>query len=455
MESPDIRDCIFSYLVEGNIEAWLERAEAEDLFSSILVVLQCINSLPLPFHTYRTRLMTNFIRTCHGQTQIFQQLLYHLSSFSFIRQWVFKLPIAKELELERHMNNSLLLWSSIREDVEEDHEFNVINLYDPTVATDLKIDFVKKERIFNSKSRPILCQLHYECKGDEFDEYFFNRVIVKKRDDARLDAGIISMLRMFNYLFVLDGKLKYEGEQIRAPTYHICPFSARAKGMKSSANDRSIIEENLACIEFVENCQALRYISSMEFRDEKHRVNLVATSVGAFVGAYVLGICDRHFDNILIKQNGELFHIDFGHVFGHRTAIDSSSFAITPGLKAAMGENTWHLFVARSIQAFECLREHAAEIINASRIVFKGVVSENQIQNHLINAFGLKKTKKEIIDIVSHKILNSVHSYKTHIKNTAHVFKVGSTRSIRLSPKPNQRSPKPSQFPSMSPKPRT
>lgn len=31
---------------------------------------------------------------------------------------------------------------------------------------------------------------------------------------------------------------------------------------------------------------------------------------------YVLGVGDRHYDNILISKNGKMFHIDFGYILG-------------------------------------------------------------------------------------------------------------------------------------------
>jgi phosphatidylinositol 3-kinase len=93
----------------------------------------------------------------------------------------------------------------------------------------------------------------------------------------------------------------------------------------------------------------------------------LSRSAGYCVMTYILGIGDRHLENILLTTDGHMFHIDFGFIFGKDPKPLPPAMKFSKEMVEAMGGASsvnYRDFRHYCCLAFKVLRKHAHVILN-------------------------------------------------------------------------------------------
>ncbi|XP_068256185.1 phosphatidylinositol 4-phosphate 3-kinase C2 domain-containing subunit alpha isoform X3 [Nyctibius grandis] len=233
------------------------------------------------------------------------------------------------------------------------------------VAKELNI---KACSFFSSNAVPLkVALINADPLGEEIN------VMFKVGEDLRQDMLALQMIKIMDKIWL------QEGLDLRMVIFK-CLSTGKDRGMvelvPASDTLRKIQVEYGVTGSFKDKPLAewLRKYNPTEEEYEKASENFIYSCAGCCVATYVLGICDRHNDNIMLRNTGHMFHIDFGKFLGHAQMFgsfkrDRAPFVLTSDMAYVIngGEKPtirFQLFVDLCCQAYNLIRKHANLFLN-------------------------------------------------------------------------------------------
>ncbi|XP_034552037.1 phosphatidylinositol 4,5-bisphosphate 3-kinase catalytic subunit gamma isoform [Notolabrus celidotus] len=234
-------------------------------------------------------------------------------------------------------------------------------------------------------------------------------IIFKEGDDLRQDMLVIQTLAVMDSIW-----------QEKSLDLNLIPY-----GCISTGHNTGMIEivRNAVTIATVQrnhggttgafrNDALFEWLKSKcPFQEIHYKIveRFVNSCAGYCVATYVLGIGDRHNDNIMITAEGNLFHVDFGHILGntkHFLGVNRERvpFVLTPDFLHVMGRGKggnslyFQQFRDTCTQAYLSLRSHSHLLVTLfSLMLLTGIpeLSAAEDMRYLREALQMKHSEAE------------------------------------------------------------
>ena len=244
------------------------------------------------------------------------------------------------------------------------HKNNTLNLLEPILnplnLNEHIVEIISIEKL-KSNTMPLLvtARVTRGLKGEII------KFIVKKDESLRKESIVACLIKLLQERLLKQAKKNRIKQFDKIPTYQIV-----------------MLTKNLAIIEYVENSLTLRMVSNNRFTlqnyildnnpteqvDTVKRRFLQSLAISSSL-SYILGLGDRHLDNIMINRLGQLFHIDYGYLMDNPTTsiISNPNIKVTTVMIDFLGgiEGKYYKeFTQYIIQIYDILRLYKNIIIS-------------------------------------------------------------------------------------------
>ncbi|KAF1961720.1 phosphatidylinositol 3-kinase-like protein [Byssothecium circinans] len=203
-------------------------------------------------------------------------------------------------------------------------------------------------------------------------------IIFKTGDDLRQDQLVIQIITL------MDQLLKRENLDLKLTPYRILATSASAGAFQF------IPSMSLAAAVQKHKGSLLAYLRANNPDDtaplgvrKEAMDTFIKSCAGYCVITYLLGVGDRHLDNLLISPNGAFFHVDFGYILGRDPKPYAPSMKLCREMIEGMGgaEHPNYLaFKEYSFTAWSTLRKSSSLLLNLFALMREANIPDIKVE---------------------------------------------------------------------------
>lgn len=260
--------------------------------------------------------------------------------------------------------------------------------------------------------------------------------IFKSGDDLRQDILILQMLKLMDEIWQRDGL------ELHVSTYG-CVATGKGEGFIEVVQDATTtgkIQKSFGASGALRKTPLASWLQQQHLEEperlEEAIDNFVSSCAAYCIASYVLGLGDRHADNIMVTTMGNLFHIDFAHILGNIMRFgaykrERAPFVLTPEFVFVMGDTKsarYARFVDLCLKGYNSLRRHTYLLIRLFKMMLSAGLpqfSDERELAYLYKSLSLGLTEQSAADKFAKLIDESRKTTTTLVNNFFHNLATG------------------------------
>jgi len=284
-------------------------------------------------------------------------------------------------------------------------QWDDLDIVDPLGFIKGAVTSVALVKIFASATKPMLIRMNPMSDHSTL-------MIFKRGDDLRQDFAIQTMFFIFNRLWAQSSM----PDKAFIHQYKIVPMGAK-----------------IGVLEFVTGCISSGEYDWRNLNSElpgptqltpQEKYTFILSMAGSYIACWILGIRDRHQDNMQIKDGKIFFHIDFGFILNESPNLDAPIFSIPRGVKRHLSPNEWNFFLKVCGDAFIVLHQNYDIVMKSCVEAMSSITSVEKIRKYLSTALMVGLSEAAAKHQIRLKVIEGSNSAQKEVKYLVHSLAV-------------------------------